>query len=131
MTIQCRSVAELSSVLDIPLIHTLAQASATFIAILAGFYTTKVLSIASDKNRLAAKIKEIHNELQWRKEYAMELREKVNRIDNLADEEYVRTFRSFVVDSHFDGPPTPDKIRERFRKYAGARISLIERHEGI
>jgi hypothetical protein len=71
--------------------------------------------------------------LQWRKEYGMELRDKVNRIDNRADEEYVRTFRSFVVDSHFNGPPTPDKIREKFRKYAGELLSenlqkILENH---
>lgn len=98
--------------------HTLAQASATFIAILAGFYTNKVLSIASEKNRLAAKIKEIQNEVEWRKDYATEIRKKVDEIDNRANEEFVGTFRNFIVDSHFDGLPTPNEIKENFRKYA-------------
>jgi hypothetical protein len=111
-------VAEPSFVLDIPLMHTLAQASATFIAILAGFYTNKVLSIVFEKNRLAAKIKEIQNEVEWRKEHATDIRKKVDRIDNRADEEFVKTFRGSIVDSHFNGLPTPDEVREKFRKYA-------------
>jgi uncharacterized metal-binding protein len=72
--------AELSFVLDIPLTHTLAQASATFIAIVAGFYIAKILSIASDKNRVAAKIKEIQNEVAWKRDNATEIDEEVSKI---------------------------------------------------
>jgi hypothetical protein len=36
----------------------------------AGFYTAKILSIVSDKNRVAAKIKEIQNEVAWKRDNA-------------------------------------------------------------
>ena len=92
MSLHPKSVAELSFVLDIPLMHAIAQVSATFIAIIAGFYTSKILSIASDKNRLTAKIKEIQNEVKWRKNNALEKDKKVKTIDEESDRSLVKAF---------------------------------------
>lgn len=49
---------------------TIAQVSATFVAIIAGFYTTKVISISSEKQRIRNKIGEIDAELRERKKIA-------------------------------------------------------------
>ncbi len=42
---------------------TIAQISATFIAITAGFYTTKIISIINDKSRVKGRAKELEAEL--------------------------------------------------------------------
>jgi hypothetical protein len=44
---------------------TLTQAAATFVAISAGFYTTKILTIAGDKNRLEHKLNYIKAEISY------------------------------------------------------------------
>jgi hypothetical protein len=95
------SVAELSLVLDMPLMHAIAQASATFIAILAGFYTSKILSIASDKNRLAAKAKEIQNEIEWRRSNALENDRIVNEIYEENERSLFQAFRDYNLVSYF------------------------------
>ena len=41
------------------LMTTIAQISATFIAITAGFYTTKIVSIINDKSRIKGRTKEL------------------------------------------------------------------------
>ena len=48
----------ISSMADTQLMLTIAQASATFVAIMAGFFTTKVISISSDRKRIENKITE-------------------------------------------------------------------------
>jgi len=48
----------ISSLVDTQLMLTIAQASATFVAIMAGFFTTKIISISSDKKRIENKIAE-------------------------------------------------------------------------
>jgi hypothetical protein len=45
------------------LMTTLAQISATFIAITAGFYTTKIISIINDKSRIKGRTNEFEAEL--------------------------------------------------------------------
>jgi hypothetical protein len=51
---------------DAPLMLTIAQVSATFVAIVAGLYTSKILSISSEKQRIQNKIAEIDAEARQR-----------------------------------------------------------------
>ena len=46
---------------------------AIFIAILAGFYTAKLIAIASDKKRLLITMGEVKNEIEWRTKKAQDL----------------------------------------------------------
>jgi len=48
-------LVEIKFLTEQPLMSALTQSAATFVAILAGFYTTKILTIAGDKNRINIK----------------------------------------------------------------------------
>jgi hypothetical protein len=61
-------------VFDIPLFHSIAQTSATFVAIIAGFYTTKIISLSNDKRRILQRINELDNEIQAKRVYLEELK---------------------------------------------------------
>ena len=50
---------------DETLMSALTQSAATFVAILAGFYTTKILTIAGDKNRIEHKINYLKSEITF------------------------------------------------------------------
>ena len=54
---------------DISLFHSIAQTSATFVAIIAGFYTTKIVTLSNDKRRILQRINELDNELQVKQVY--------------------------------------------------------------
>jgi hypothetical protein len=86
-----------SLVIDIPLMHTIAQASATFIAILAGFYTAKVLSISSDKERIRRRIKEVKREIDNKRTDIRNLANEINSIQNKWDEERVDYFTEHIA----------------------------------
>jgi hypothetical protein len=49
---------------DTQLMLTIAGVSATFVAIVSGFYTSKILSLSSDRQRIRNRISEIDAELK-------------------------------------------------------------------
>ena len=53
---------------DEPLMSALTQSAATFVAILAGFYTTKILTIAGDKNKIEHKLNYLNSEISFETE---------------------------------------------------------------
>jgi hypothetical protein len=53
---------------DETLMSSLTQSAATFVAILAGFYTTKILTIAGDKSRIEHKINYSKSEISFETE---------------------------------------------------------------
>jgi hypothetical protein len=74
------------------LMLTIAQVSATFVAIIAGFYTTKILSISSEKQRVRNKIKEIEAEINQRNDNVLVYQDRIKEI-------YLNRARRFV--DHF------------------------------
>ena len=86
---------------DTSLLLAISQASATFVAILAGFYTTKVLSIASEKKKLHSKIKDIDNEISWRRRTVASLTAKIDNIHKRWDEATVESFAGYLVGQLF------------------------------
>jgi hypothetical protein len=72
---------------DETLMSSLTQSAATFVAILAGFYTTKILTIAGDKSRIEHKINYLKSEISFETE----------NIKNLIRKKYTRR----------KGKPTP------------------------
>ena len=65
---------------DTSLMFTLAQVSATFVAIISGFYTSKIISISSEKQRIRNKIAEIDAELKQRNKIAQIYQGRLNEI---------------------------------------------------
>jgi hypothetical protein len=52
---------------DISLMLTIAEVSATFVAIVSGLYTSKIISLSSDKQKIRGRIQEIDAELKPRR----------------------------------------------------------------
>lgn len=74
-------MADISIAIDIPLMHAIAQSSATFVAILAGFYIAKILSISGDMRRITVKIREYDNEIGRETSDIQSLASRINRIE--------------------------------------------------
>lgn len=70
----------ISSLVDTQLMLTIAQASATFVAIMAGFFTTKIISISSDKKRIESRIVEGNIIRQGREIKIRDYRETVDYV---------------------------------------------------
>ena len=106
------------------LMPTIAQTAATFVAILAGFYTTKIISIAGDKNRIENKLQEINLEIILTKKNIEIIENELNEIVNRDDESIVDNFIEYVIDEirsslfYNDIPDyTFDNLKEEFIKY--------------
>jgi len=74
------------------LMSTLAGAASTFVAILAGFYTTKIFSISTDKNRFQNKINELELEIGHRKDNAKDLKTQIDRRQQEKDDDKINSF---------------------------------------
>jgi hypothetical protein len=74
------------------LMSTLAEAAATFVAIVAGFYTTKIFSIKSDKNRLDSSIKQLKLEKEHISLDVNYYKSEIQKIDDKELDEYVEEF---------------------------------------
>jgi hypothetical protein len=70
----------------------LAQVSATFIAITAGFYTTKIISITNDKARINGRIRELEAEYSIVEADSKTIRKQINLIDGTDAKENIKTF---------------------------------------
>ncbi len=80
---------------------TLAQSAATFVAILAGFYTTKIISISSEKKKIEQKVHEIENEIRWRTKRSVVLNNKKQEILQEGEEKSVNWFIEWVTTRPF------------------------------
>jgi hypothetical protein len=67
---------------------TLAQISATFIAITAGFYTTKIISITNDKSRIKGRTKEVEAELKLVTKNYHNVKAEIEAIDSSNREDW-------------------------------------------
>lgn len=112
------------------LMSTIAQTAATFVAILAGFYTTKIISIAGDKNRIENKIQEINLEIVLTKKNIEIIENELDEIINRNDESLVDSFIEYVIDEirsslfYNDIPDyTFDNLKEEFIKYYDDNIT--------
>jgi hypothetical protein len=62
------ALVELSPYIDIALMTTIAQSAATFIAITAGFFTTKIISLSTERSRLIRRLAETESQLRTLKQ---------------------------------------------------------------
>jgi hypothetical protein len=64
-----------------PLMSALTQSAATFVAILAGFYTTKILTIAGDKNRIEHKMNYLKSEISFETENIQNFKYEITKME--------------------------------------------------
>lgn len=95
-------------------VFTLAQASATFVAIVGAFFTAKILSIASEKQTLRNRMSVIDAELLNRKKLQAEYKAKIDSIRRQWAEESVTKFFDWLKLSwsvgEFKEPPTIETV---------------------
>jgi ABC-type multidrug transport system fused ATPase/permease subunit len=89
-------VVDITIVADIPLFHTVSQTSAAFVAIVAGFYTLKIVTLSNDKRRLLQRINELDNELREKDDYLKSLKEIDSNAVKESDEEIIDEFIEYV-----------------------------------
>lgn len=99
---------------------TLAEAAATFVAILAGFYTTKIFTLKTDKNRVEYKLKQLTLEIEHRKNVASTLRIHVDERQEEKDNDIINYFVKNMAKARlmFDIPVnTYDDVIKLWKKY--------------
>lgn len=74
-------MVEIDFLTEEPLMSALTQSAATFVAILAGFYTTKILTIASDKNRIEHKMNYLKSEISFETENIQNLKYEITKME--------------------------------------------------
>jgi ABC-type multidrug transport system fused ATPase/permease subunit len=89
-------MVDIAIVADIPLFHTVAQTSAAFVAIVAGFYTLKIVTLSNNKRRLLQRINELDNELREKDDYLKSLKEIESNKVKESDEETIDEFIEYV-----------------------------------
>jgi len=96
-----------------PLMSALTQSAATFVAILAGFYTTKILTIAGDKNRIEHKLNYLKSEISFETENIKNLKIEINNIQEEDDNDLLLYFIETLKDeSHFPSFPKINTLKD-------------------
>ena len=93
----------LSSVLDPTLTSTVVQATATFVAIIAGFYTTKIIALSTEIERLKQRLREILGEITYRNGKIVTLQQRQQRVDDTMDEDMINIFLTVLLYSNYPG----------------------------
>jgi outer membrane murein-binding lipoprotein Lpp len=99
---------------------TLAGAASTFVAILAGFYTTKIFSISTDKNRLQNKMNQLELEIGHKKDNARDLKTQIDKWQEEKDDDKIKFFEENLGTAImlYDKPVNSyDDIKEMWKKY--------------
>jgi hypothetical protein len=95
---------------------TIVQASATFVAIIAGFFTTKIISISNDRKKLENKLVECNIQLQGRRNILSEYEGTIEGIYEKWGQEEIVSFVSDMlkeIDLHLY---TVDELESRFHE---------------
>ncbi len=94
-------LADISGFIDVSLMNTIAQCSATFIAITAGFFTTKMISLSTERSRIQRKKSEIESQLLTLKQKETRFNDKGGRhLDEVCHR------KSRPTNSRYDARPT-------------------------
>jgi hypothetical protein len=115
-------------VADIPLFHSIAQTSATFVAIIAGFYATKIISLSNDKRRILQRINALDNEIQAKKVYLEGLENTESDTVNRWDKKYVSGFINYIYNNFnaYEQIHSFEDLREWYKKYYDQSITENE-----
>ena len=77
--------------------NTILQITGVFIAIIGGFFTTKLLSIATERKKIQRKINEINSELKYQEDIIMANHENADSILQSWAQEDVEKFRNDLL----------------------------------
>jgi peptidoglycan hydrolase CwlO-like protein len=69
-------------------LYTLVQAGATFSAIVGAFFTTKILTIASEKRALQNRIAQLWEEISQRQNQIQQMQDKVDTVNRNCSSTY-------------------------------------------
>jgi hypothetical protein len=91
------------------------------VAILAGFYTTKIISISNERIRISMKINEIKLEVNSRKKYVGDLDSRIGDIRNAQDQDLIESFEKYVTGNFlvFEKIATWEDLLQAFTDYFG------------
>jgi hypothetical protein len=112
-------------------LFTVAQASATFVAIVSAFFTTKILSISSEKRTLQNRVSVINSELDSRKKLLSEHRSEIDSIRTKWAEERVTDFVKgylSLMDEKLSNVPQIDELFAVFAEWRGRQANEYEKH---
>jgi hypothetical protein len=120
-----------SAVVNVPLMLTIAQASATFVAIIAGFFTTKIISISNDRKRIENKLAECNIQLEGRENILSEYENTVEEIYEKWGQEKIGDFVKEILEETDLHPYSLVELESRFHEknpgYTSERYSRILR----
>jgi len=103
--------------IDLGWLYAIAQSSAAFVAIVAAFFTTKILSIASEKSVLLNRIRLLTKEIEQRNRVVETYQEDIDRIWFKWAEETVEPFLEDVkYDVNPDSPPSSEELIDLFKQ---------------
>ena len=99
------------------LMFALAETSAIFVAILAGFYTTKIISIGSDKKRLESRIHETRTEISWTSAKIDLLESKIDKEIRETEDRLLQYFIDDIKSLGFDDIKSLEELKISFEKF--------------
>jgi len=103
--------------IDLGWLYAIAESSAAFVAIVAAFFTTKILSIASEKSTLLNRVKLLTKEIEQRNEVVETYQEDIDRIWFKWAEETVEPFLEDIkYEVNPDSPPSVEELIDLFKE---------------
>lgn len=110
------------------LMFTIAQVSAAFVAIIAGFYTSKIITISSEKQRIRNKIAEIDAEIEQRTKIADKYQGKLDEVFSKWATDAVQDFTGDLLADESDlREYTLDELLVKFKEITNEEPDSYER----
>jgi len=113
---------------DTQLTNTLVQVSGIFVAIMGGFFTTKMLSMSTEKNRIQRKITEIDSEIDNNRDVVSHYQDIVDNLGTNWAEEDVRNFKDDLLKKYPTEEFSKEEMIDEYTKYRGFEY-VPNRHE--
>jgi len=111
---------------DPALMFTIAQVSGVFVAIVAGLYTTKLISISSEKNRLRTRLSEIDIEINGKQPLLAQYNGIIDGIENKWADERIRRFVDDLLEEEDLKKYTLKELKEKFVEYNQMKLNEYE-----
>lgn len=102
---------------DLGLLYSIAESSAAFVAIVAAFFTTKILTIASESRTVRNHIKLLEAEVEKRQQFADAIQNDIEATERRWAKQTVKDFYNELYRKFKRGSvPTLDEIYRKFEK---------------
>ena len=111
---------------DINLMLTIAEASATFVAIVAGFFTTKIISISGEKKRLRSRLAELEAELISRDRLAKRYKSVMDGIESRWARGSIDNFIRRLLSQEEIEVYSLEEMKAKFRTFEECELNEFE-----